>query len=332
MIGLNDRVVRWLMAGAALTGCGTGGEQQQVPEGTAAPMAAAVEAQPARLTGVEWRLVEIQSMDDAQGTTRPEDPSRYAMLLAEDGTVSLTLNCNRATGTWTAEPVGDGTSGRFKFGPLAVTMAACPPPSYDEQLSRQAQYIASFLLRDGRLYLSLMADGGIWVWEPAEGVPFQTTPDPDLEDAIRKVEKDYTRAMVEAGGPGGRARYVYGRVDLNADGRSEVLVYLLGSIFCGTGGCNSLLFSQTPEGYRLISEFSTSRPPFVVASQASEGWSDLLFLRAGGGVPSSYVRFRFDGARYVEQETLPGNQVPAGRLQLVGELTFEQGIPLDPGS
>jgi len=55
------------------------------------------------------------------------------------------------------------------FGPLAATMASCPPPSVDEQVTRQATYFRSYLLKDGRLYLSLMADGGIFVWEPMEG-------------------------------------------------------------------------------------------------------------------------------------------------------------------
>jgi hypothetical protein len=30
----------------------------------------------------------------------------------------------------------------------------------------QAEYLRSYLLTDGKLYLSLMADGGIYAWEP----------------------------------------------------------------------------------------------------------------------------------------------------------------------
>jgi len=47
-------------------------------------------------------------------------------------------------------------------------MASCPPPSVDEQITKQAPYFRSYLLKDGRLYLSLMADGGIFAWEPLE--------------------------------------------------------------------------------------------------------------------------------------------------------------------
>lgn len=118
------------------------------------------------LAGTSWRLVEFQSMDDAIGTTRPDDPSLYTMTLNDDGTVALRLNCNRASGTWSAGPAADGTSGAFTFGPLAMTRAFCPPPSMDQSIAMQAGFVRSFLLRESRLYLSLMADGGILVWEP----------------------------------------------------------------------------------------------------------------------------------------------------------------------
>ena len=116
------------------------------------------------LAGTHWRLVEFQSMDDAQGITRPSEGTVYTMWLHGDGKVAMQLNCNRATGTWSAAPGSDATSGRFEFGPLAATRALCPPPSMDESIVAQSSFVRSYLLKDGRLYLSLMADGGIYVW------------------------------------------------------------------------------------------------------------------------------------------------------------------------
>lgn len=118
------------------------------------------------LKGTEWQLVEFQSMDDAVGIQRPNDPSLYTMKLNSDGTVNMRLNCNRANGTWSVKSSSDGKSGQFTFGPLASTRAMCPPPSMDQEIVSQAQYIRGYLLKDGRLYLSLMADGGIYAWEP----------------------------------------------------------------------------------------------------------------------------------------------------------------------
>jgi len=282
------------------------------------------------LAGTEWRLLEFQSMDDSIGTVRPEDPSLYTMRLGADGRVQMRLNCNRAGGTWSVAPGADPKSGRFEFGPLATTRAACPPPSLDGQIARQAPYIRSYLLKDGRLYLSLMADGGIYAWEPMGGdVPFDTEPDPDIEAAILKASPDYTREMVEAGG-GGLARYIYSRIDLNGDGRDEVLVYPLGSIFCGSGGCNLLLFTGTQDGLSLVGAFSISRTPVIVSEQKSGGWNDLFKPESGGGAKASYVRYAFDGKQYVEKERRPGDPAPAGTRVLAGEFTFEDGIPLEP--
>ncbi len=121
------------------------------------------------LNGTQWRLVEFQSMDDATGVLRPSDPSLYTMNLQNDGSVVIHLNCNTAKGNWSAKSSSDGISGNFEFGPLATTRVICPPPTMDQHIIAQAKYIRGYLLKDGRLYLSLMADGGIYVWEPANG-------------------------------------------------------------------------------------------------------------------------------------------------------------------
>jgi heat shock protein HslJ len=131
---------------------------------TAGSAARGAEEAVAPLAGTHWRLVEYRSMDEQQGITRPADGVLYSMWLHGDGTVAMQLNCNRATGTWSAAPGSDASSGRFEFGPLAATRALCPPPSMDEIIVAQSQFVRSYLLKEGRLHLSLMADGGIYVW------------------------------------------------------------------------------------------------------------------------------------------------------------------------
>jgi heat shock protein HslJ len=128
--------------------------------------ASAAPVPPAALAGTRWRLVEIQSMDDTIGTTRPADRSRYTLDLGADGTATMRLDCNRATGRWSATSVADSASGAFRMGPLAMTRAMCPPPSLDTRIARDMASVRSYLLKDGRLHLSLMADGGIYTWEP----------------------------------------------------------------------------------------------------------------------------------------------------------------------
>jgi heat shock protein HslJ len=160
-----------LLSVAALLGCGgTAGKASPPP--AARPL-----SQPAApagpLAGTRWRLVEIQSMDDSVGTRRPGDPAKFTMRLNGDGTVHMRLDCNRADGTWSVEPGADPSSGRFAFGPLAATRALCPPPNVDEQVTAQAPYIRGYALKDGRLSLTLVADGGRWLWEQDEGIALE---------------------------------------------------------------------------------------------------------------------------------------------------------------
>nr|MCU0256121.1 META domain-containing protein [Vicinamibacterales bacterium] len=319
-----------------VAGCGPGVERAPAP--TAQPTTPqATDAQapprvPAALASTDWRLVEFQSMDDAQGTVRPRDPSLYTMRLNGDGTLAMRLDCNRATGNWSADAGPDGSSGRFEFGLIAATSARCPPPNLDERVTGQAQYVRSYLLRDGRLHLSLMADGGIFVWEPLLDIPFEATPDKAIEAAILRASPTYTRAVVDLEGGTGRGRYVHGRADLNGDGRDEVFVYLLGSFFCGSGGCTLLLLSADDQGgYALVDEFPISRLPLIVAPARSNGWHDLIRPESGGGARASYVRHVFDGSHYVEHERLPADEAPEGTRYLAGELTFERGVALEPG-
>lgn len=123
-----------------------------------------------QLADTSWRLVEIQSMDDAIGTTKIDNRALYTMALGADGRAAMRLDCNRGAGAWSAEAAADAAgssdSGRFALGPLAMTRAMCGPGSLDTRIGRDTQYMRTYLLEDGRLYVSLMADGGIYVWEP----------------------------------------------------------------------------------------------------------------------------------------------------------------------
>lgn len=102
-------------------------------------------------------------MDDAQGTLTISDPSRYTVSFGEDGQVAFRLDCNRGHGGF--ETKADAAdAGQLKFGPIAATRARCPPPSVGELVARDMGYVRSYLMRDGQLHMSLMADGGIYTW------------------------------------------------------------------------------------------------------------------------------------------------------------------------
>jgi heat shock protein HslJ len=320
--GFNNRSTRviTLLSCLLIAGCyGTPRQQQKLSSSADRP-----------LSGTAWRLVEIQSMNDATMTKRPDDRDKYTMQLRSDGTVTMQLDCNRANGSWAIEPASNGTSGRFNFGPLAGTRALCPPPSLDEHITAQAAYVRGYLLKSGRLNLTLMADAGIIVWEPADiESPFVATPDTALEAAVLATQPAYTKKVVSAAQ--GPARYVHGRMDLNGDGKAEVFVFITGPGFCGSGGCSLMLFSEDQGRYTLVKEFPNSRPPVIVSPQRTRGWNNLIRVESGDGGRAVYQRHTFDGKTYVETERFPFGEVPPeGRWVLAGELGPKVGAPLMP--
>lgn len=119
------------------------------------------------LSGTSWALVSIQSMDDAQGTTTITEPARYTVTFAADGSARFLLDCNRGSGTWHSEQAGS-ESGALRFERIATTRMQCPPTALDQKLMRDMPYVRSYLLRDGRLHLGLLADGGIYAWTPIQ--------------------------------------------------------------------------------------------------------------------------------------------------------------------
>ncbi len=122
------------------------------------PLVLSAEESP--LAGTHWELVEIQSMDDTSHS--PEDSSRYTLSFAANGSAIIQSDCNRATGTWTAQ------GSQLSFGPLAATLALCPPPSLDEVYRAQLEWVRSYTMRDGHLFLVTMADGSIIEFRPLE--------------------------------------------------------------------------------------------------------------------------------------------------------------------
>jgi putative lipoprotein len=111
------------------------------------------------LGGTSWQLVRFHGSDD--NTLTPDDKAKYTIAFGVDGTVNLQIDCNRGHGTWkSAGP------NQVEFGPLALTRAMCPPSPLNDRISKDWEYVRSYTTKDGHLFLSLMADGGIYEFEP----------------------------------------------------------------------------------------------------------------------------------------------------------------------
>jgi para-nitrobenzyl esterase len=116
------------------------------------------------LAGTSWVLVELQSMDDT--TLKPTGGARYALTFDGDGILRVQCDCNRGRATWRSP---DDVA--LEIGPLALTRAQCPPSPLQDRFARDLGFVRSYVVRDGNLYLSLMADGGIYAFEPVPPQP-----------------------------------------------------------------------------------------------------------------------------------------------------------------
>jgi len=110
------------------------------------------------LGGTSWQLVKFQGGDDK--TLVPADRTRYTLAFDNNGSVSVRIDCNRGHGTWKSSGPN-----QLEFGPLALTRPMCPPAPLNDRIPKDWQYVRSYTLKDGRLFLSLMADGGIYEFE-----------------------------------------------------------------------------------------------------------------------------------------------------------------------
>ncbi len=111
------------------------------------------------LQGPVWSLVQIQSMDDTLYT--PARDGQFTLQFLADGRLQVRADCNRGSGRWQLE-----APSRLTLGPIAVTKMFCGEASIDARFLGDLGYVRGFLLRDGALYLTTLADGSILQFRP----------------------------------------------------------------------------------------------------------------------------------------------------------------------
>ena len=127
---------------------------------------------------------------------------------------------------------------------MAITRAMCPPGSLHDRILKDREYVRSYVIKNGHLFLSLMADGGIYEFEPFGG---GTT-------AIR--------SRVASKGP----------VTYQCDPPGR-----------GADGLRATFYETTPPMV-LLERSTETNPAFLVrsASGAKYEGNDVMFWEAGG--------------------------------------------------
>lgn len=104
-------------------------------------------------------------------------------------------------------------------------------------------------------------------------------------------------------------KFIFFEFDLNEDEKKEIFVGLIGSYFCGTGGCTQYILDN--KGI-VITKFTVSDYPIVIDSNKSNGWRNL-FIPSGG----KNRILKFNGKSYPsnpslepELKEIPGDELP----------------------
>ena len=147
------------LAAAAFAGVAASCAKAQSPAGTATDRAPTGQPPSASLAGTTWQLVRFHGDDDT--TLTPGERAKYTIEFLADGRLNARVDCNRGSSTWTS-----ASANQIEFGPLALTRAHCPDGSLHDQIVKQWGYVRSYVLKDGHLFLALMADGGVYEFEP----------------------------------------------------------------------------------------------------------------------------------------------------------------------
>lgn len=121
---------------------------------------------PANLAGTSWRLVYFQPSEAGANPIVPPRVERYTADFKADGTLALGLDCNRATARWQVVPSGRGT---LSVLPGAMTRAFCGDGALDTRIAQDLEKIRSFKVEDDRLFPTLEAGAGTYVWRTAGG-------------------------------------------------------------------------------------------------------------------------------------------------------------------
>jgi hypothetical protein len=150
----------------------------------------------------------------------------------------------------------------------------------------------------------------------------EPTPSATQAESLKKFLQNYLRDP--RGGDDKTTRFSSYDSDLKDDGTQEVIVYVSGQSWCGSGGCKMLVLEPKGSSYAVIAKTTLSRLPIRVLDSKSHGWHDIAVTVQGGGILEPYqARLSYDGRTYPRNPTL----LPARKL--VGEANGEVAIPSD---
>ena len=166
----------------------------------------------------------------------------------------------------------------------------------------------------------------MWVAASAAQPPARSTSSP--EDTL----KTFLQRYLGPKGPNAdkTTRYLPAFVRLSGGTRREVVVYITGQSWCGSGGCTTLVLAPERSSYEVVTKITITRLPIRLLSTESNGWHDIAVRVEGGGIQPGYeADLSFDGKRYPPNPSSPPARISTGKEEghVIIPVTSE-GIPL----
>jgi hypothetical protein len=121
--------------------------------------------------------------------------------------------------------------------------------------------------------------------------------------ASSPMETPLARKAIEKLFEGNHVTYDAAFVDLDGDGKQDIVAYASGPEYCGSGGCSMGVLRATGKGYDTIGRATVTQLPIRLLPSRSHGLHDLGVAVSGGGASEHAVRLRFDGRRYPSNPT-----------------------------
>jgi hypothetical protein len=116
------------------------------------------------LAGTSWQLVIFQGLGDRN--LIPDERAKYTIDFSADGQLNARIDCSVAHGTW----MSPGPS-QLRLGPLAFT-STCATGSLRDQIVKDWTDVRLYVIRNGRLFLSVAAaEGSLYAFEPNAVAP-----------------------------------------------------------------------------------------------------------------------------------------------------------------
>jgi hypothetical protein len=156
------------------------------------------------------------------------------------------------------------------------------------------------------------------------------TPSSGSEHSLREFLGDYLKTLSQ--GEDRTTRYVDAFVDLTGNGKQQVIAYVTGRQWCGSGGCPMFILARNDSSYKVVAKTTIVRPPIRVLDVTSNGWRNIGVWVQGGGIQPGYeAELRFNGQTYPTNPSVPPARHMTGNVAgTIVVFLSDEGKPLYP--